>query len=84
MDQSIMKSRIYELADEFYKEVKDQRDETNLVQMYSINSIDSIEFLLILEEEYDIEFDDDDLNIESLMNIDHLTELIASKFETEI
>ncbi len=82
LDKSKIKQRIYTLAKEFYKEVRDSRNESDLIQMYSINSIDSIEFLLLVEDEYEIEFDDDKLNIQTLKNIDYLVELVIEKINS--
>lgn len=79
MDKSHIKNRIYELANDYYKEVRDNRNKDDLVQMYSANSIDSIEFLLLIEDEYNIEFDDDKLNMQTLMDIDYLVDLISLK-----
>jgi acyl carrier protein len=79
LDKETIKHRIYALANEFYNEVRDSRNESDLVQMYSINSIDSIEFLLTIEDEFEIEFDDDKLNINSLKDIDYLVGLVVEK-----
>lgn len=83
LNKSEIKQRIYDLAKEFYKEIRDFRNESGLVQVYSINSIDSIEFLLMIEDEYEIEFDDDKLNIQTLKNIDYLVDLVADKINSQ-
>lgn len=83
LDKETIKQRIYALANEFYNEVRDPRNESDLVQMYSINSIDSIEFLLTIEDEFDIEFDDDKLNINTLKDIDYLVGLVVEKTDSQ-
>jgi acyl carrier protein len=79
LDSECIKQRLYALANEFYKEVRDPRAVGDLVTMYSANSIDCIEFLLLIEDEYSIEFDDDKLNMQTLMDIEELVELIITK-----
>lgn len=50
--------------------------ETNIVTELMINSVDALELLLRIEEMYDIEIPDEDLNIDLLQNVEQLAEYI--------
>ena len=44
-----------------------------------VNSISYIKFIVAVEEEYDIEFDDDQLTVGNLKNLDMFLDYIESK-----
>lgn len=48
-----------------------------------LNSIDALEMLILLENEFHIEIKDEDLNSELFSNIEYLTEYIYSNVEDE-
>lgn len=50
--------------------------ETNIVTEYMLNSVDALELLLKIEERFDIEIPDDDLNIDLLQNVEKLADFI--------
>lgn len=50
-------------------------DEISL-ENYAINSIDALEMLILIEKEFQIEIDDDDLNAELFTDISYLTNYI--------
>lgn len=50
----------------------DLKDDENNLEKYGINSIDVLELLVIVEEEFGIEIDDNDINselVESIINM---------------
>lgn len=49
---------------------------TNIVTELMLNSVDALELLLKVEELYDIEIPDEDLNIDLLQNIEQLANYI--------
>ena len=50
--------------------------DANIVTELMINSVDAIELLLKIENIYDVEIPDDDLNIDLLQNVQQLAEYI--------
>lgn len=53
--------------------------DNNLIETYGINSIDALEILIHMENEFDIEIDEEDLNAELIDSISNLTECITNK-----
>ncbi len=51
----------------------------NLVDAYEIDSISLLDFFMILEDEYDIEFEDDEL--EKLKSAQDIIDLVEKKTE---
>ncbi len=82
MDKIEIELKINNAADEFFESVKDEVEKENLALRYAMNSIDSIEFLLVLEEKFDIEFDEDHFNISFLQDkskiVDYIYEVMES------
>lgn len=50
------------------------KEDEELLQKYELNSIDALELLLLLEKEFDVEIDDDDLNARLLTSIRSIAE----------
>lgn len=53
--------------------------EANLVETYEIDSISLLDFFMIIEDEFDIEFDDEEL--ENLKSAEDIIELVEKKTE---
>jgi len=51
----------------------------NFLEELGINSVDALELLLKMENEFDIEIDDEDLNAELLKSIKTLSDYIMTK-----
>ena len=49
-----------------------ESDEEGFLQKYGVNSIDALELLLLLEREFNVEIDDDDLSAELLSSIKNI------------
>lgn len=60
--------------------IKDFPDE-NVIELYGINSVDTLEILLNIEEEYDMQVDDEDLNIELVNSINNLADYVEAKLK---
>jgi acyl carrier protein len=54
-------------------------DDDNLLLRYGFTSLDALEYLLALEEEFGITFEDEDLNEEVLSSADRLADYIMSR-----
>lgn len=55
-------------------------DETDdLLARYGFNSIDALEYLLALEEEFDIMFEDEDLSQEMVSSADRLADYVIAQ-----
>lgn len=51
----------------------------NLVEELQINSIDTMEILVWIENEFEIIFDDDEINVELMSSLNGLAEKVISK-----
>lgn len=77
MSREEIKEMIIEVMNEVLeKEVKDEFETTNFVYEFSLNSIDVIELLLAIENKFDFEFDDEDLNQYTLERGDRLLDIV--------
>lgn len=53
--------------------------DASLVDQYGFSSLDALEYLLILEEKFDVVFEDEDLTEETLFSIDGLATYILDQ-----
>lgn len=53
----------------------------DLINELGINSIDSVEILVTVESEFDIEISDEDLNSELIQSLDNLVNYIAERLQ---
>ncbi|EPR10588.1 acyl carrier protein [Ruminiclostridium papyrosolvens] len=79
-------SQIYETINKAIKEtvnrdISDEmlRDDVDIVQSIGINSIDAISILVKIEELFNIQVDDDDLNTELIRTTRNLAEYVEKK-----
>ncbi|AEY67376.1 acyl carrier protein [Clostridium sp. BNL1100] len=79
-------SQIYETINKAIKEtvnreISDEmlRDDVDIVQSIGINSIDAISILVKIEELFNIQVDDDDLNTELIRTTKNLAEYVEKK-----
>lgn len=63
--------------------IEEEELEDSLVEKLGINSIDALEILLHIENDFEIEFDDEDLNAELIDSIDVLTKYVVDKLATQ-
>ncbi|MBU7600088.1 hypothetical protein JGS22_021235 [Streptomyces sp. P38-E01] len=71
---AIVRARIGELLD-------DARDigDRDILSHHGLNSLLSVELTLRIEEEFDIAFEDDELNFENFETLQSITDLVAGK-----
>ncbi|MGW0516075.1 acyl carrier protein [Crossiella sp. NPDC003009] len=84
MDQAELIRELHELAAQMTRTplpaVTDQElAEVSLVERYGFSSLDALEYLLVLEERFDVVFEDEELTEETLFNIDGLAEYILAQ-----
>ena len=53
----------------------------DLINELGINSVDALEILILVENQFDIQIDDDDLNAELISTIDGLAAYISRKLD---
>lgn len=51
----------------------------SLINYYGFSSLDSLEYLLLVEERFGITFEDEDLNQEILLSMDALVDYISNQ-----
>jgi acyl carrier protein len=55
----------------------------NLVEDLQLNSIDAMEILVWIENEYEIIFDDDEINVELMSSLNGLAEKVLTKINNK-
>lgn len=50
-----------------------------LITKYGLNSVDALELLMNIENEFDVEIDEEDLTSELVDSIDHLVEYVKAR-----
>lgn len=61
------------------KELGDFPTDKDLISNLGISSIDALQIFVIIEREFSISINDEDLGIELIKDIDHLSNYILSK-----
>lgn len=61
----------------------EQINTDNLVEGLQLNSIDAMEILVWVENEYEIVFDDDEINVELMSSLDGLAENVLTKVKNK-
>ncbi|MCK2244365.1 MULTISPECIES: acyl carrier protein [unclassified Crossiella] len=84
MDRAELIRELHELAARMMRAprpavTEDELAEVSLVDRYGFSSLDALEYLLVLEERFDVVFEDEDLTEETLFNIDGLAEYILAQ-----
>lgn len=76
-----MKNKINKAIIDLIIEIKSDItiEQINLNESLSINSIEYIQLIVMIEENYGIIFDDDKLNIENLDTINKITDYVLEK-----
>lgn len=82
MNEKIIK-KLYGILESVEKEfiyvpIKDIKIKDDLYTV-GIDSLNVVKIILALEEEFDIEFDDDDINIENFRNLKSIEQLVVEK-----
>lgn len=83
------KTEITEKAKEIILEVMElempisEIEGKDLINELGINSIDSVEILVTVESEFDIEINDEDLTVELIQSLDNLVNYIAERLKID-
>ncbi len=54
-------------------------EESGLIEIYGINSVDALEILINVENEFNVQIDEDDLNAELINSVTNLSEYINAR-----
>ncbi len=76
--ESQIKAMIVSLL-ELDKDPESINSDDNLIDTIGLNSVDALELLLMVEEEFEIEIDDDDLNESLVSSVGSMAGYIAEK-----
>lgn len=63
--------------------LSDVKEDDKVAEILNINSIEAIEIIVRVENEFDIEIDDEDLSINFLQSINYVTDYVMKKLGTE-
>lgn len=58
--------------------------EDSLIEAYGVNSVDALEILIHVENAFDIEIDEDDLNAELINSISNLEAYVSKKIDEKL
>lgn len=74
-------ARLIQIIDKFIKSEGNIKldEETNLIEDLGFDSVDIIHMVILIEEEFDIEFEDFELGLETLANFSKLLEIVDEK-----
>lgn len=77
-----IRKTLHDLTSDFVaREIKTEADESYALQEIASESMQAIEYILLLESEFEMEFDDNDVNVEFFSNLDNIAALIARQSE---
>ncbi|MGA8116456.1 MAG: phosphopantetheine-binding protein [Actinocatenispora sp.] len=81
MDQEAVVEKLHEIARGFAASSGRTvtQGSSNFLQSYGFTSLDALEFLLLVEEQFDITFEDEDLSEEILTSENRLAEYITKQ-----
>jgi acyl carrier protein len=85
MEQAALVHGLHQTASEFVLAAGKSADEAigengdNILARYDFNSIDALEYLLIVEEKFGVTFEDEDLTEEILTSAERLAEYIMKQ-----
>lgn len=57
----------------------DEIESENIVERYGINSVDALEILINVENEFDITVEDEELNQDLIKSVSHLSDFVRRK-----
>jgi acyl carrier protein len=84
MDKALILESVKEIFQQSLREKFDSsviNEDTDLVETIGLNSIESIEILVRVEEKFGIEVADEDLNVELVKYLSNITQYIENKLQ---
>jgi acyl carrier protein len=73
-----VKQRIQEIIDTYFANLEvPARDYSTKLQMLLSESAQALSFVTTLEDEFSIEFEDDEIDINFFLDIDHITDSVT-------
>lgn len=77
-----IRKTLHDLTSDFVaREISTEADESYALQEIASESMQAIEYIMLLESEFEMEFDDNDVNVEFFSNLDNIAALIAEQSE---
>lgn len=77
-----IRKTLHDLTSDYVaREINTEADELNALQEIASESMQAIEYILLLESEFQMEFDDNDVNVEFFSNLDNIVALIVQQSE---
>ena len=80
MDKELIVKKVIKIIEEEFDSVSVESTDANLLDS-GLNSVDIIQLIIHIEEDFGFEFPDEDLEIENFRSIDVLSEYISGKIE---
>lgn len=75
-----IKKTLHDLTSDFVaREINTEADESYALQEIASESMQAIEYIILLESEFVMEFDDSDVNIEFFSSLDSIAALIVEQ-----
>ncbi len=84
MDRNQVSSTLHGLAETFLEESFDTSDDAKARSALHIilsNSVQAIHFVTLIESEFEIEFDDEEIDFDFFLSFDHITELVCKHLQ---
>lgn len=82
IDRDNIKKVLRELTGDFIDE-RINNEDMELQSLYQIvsDSMQAMEYVVLIESEFDMEFDDNDIDVEFFSSLDKITDLIAAQLK---
>ena len=83
INRNDIKNVLRELTGDFIDEeiISDEAEQKSLFQIVS-ESTQAMEYVVLIESEFDMEFDDNDIDVEFFSSLDNITDLIVTRLQT--
>lgn len=81
-DREELKRQIWELACGLVREDPDRPVDDKLLHVILSESSQALEFVCILEDEYEVEFDDDEIDLDFFRGFDTIAERLSRHIES--
>ena len=75
-----IRKTLHDLTSDFVaREINTKADESYALQEIASESMQAIEYIILLESEFEMEFDDNDVNVEFFSKLDSIAGLITEQ-----
>lgn len=82
IDRDNIKKTLRELTGDFIDErINNDDEELRILYQIVSDSMQAMEYVVLIESEFDMEFDDNDIDVEFFSSLDHISDLIAAQLQ---